>query len=117
MHMPQSGTKKWRLYGLFKGYLCAFDEPEIDCQGCHTAAKKKETTMSQMTSFEKAVNAWVKLSAFVRMVTVTARNAHAPVGRGSKTSPAHAMQCTADMSPEMADGIMTHSVLQWMQQC
>lgn len=45
--------------------------------------------MSQITSFEKAVKACVKLSVLVRMVTVIARNAHAPVGRGSKTRPAN----------------------------
>ena len=44
--------------------------------------------MSQMTSFWKAVKACWKLRVLVKMVTVTARNAHAPVGRGSKTSPA-----------------------------
>ena len=53
-----------------------------------TAAKKKETTMSQITSFWKAMNACWKLSVFVKIVTVTARKAHAPVGKGSKTSPA-----------------------------
>lgn len=52
-----------------------------------TAAKKNETTINQMTSLEKAVKAWVKLSVFVKMETVTARNAHAPVGRGSSTRP------------------------------
>ena len=53
-----------------------------------TAAKKKETTMSQMTSFWKAVKACWKLRVFVKMVTVIERNAQAPVGKGSKTSPA-----------------------------
>lgn len=57
-----------------------------------TAAKKNETTMSQMTSLEKAVKAWVKLRVLVKMETVTARNAHAPVGRGSSTRPAMAEQ-------------------------
>ena len=62
------------------------DEGEAAC--VRTAAKKKETTMSQMTSFWKAMKACWKLRVLVKMVTVTARNAQAPVGKGSKTSPA-----------------------------
>ena len=53
-----------------------------------TAAKKKETTISQMTSFWKAVKACWKLRVLVKMVTVIDRNAQAPVGNGSNTSPA-----------------------------
>lgn len=44
--------------------------------------------MSQMTSFWKAMKACWKLRVLVNMVTVTARNAQAPVGKGSNTSPA-----------------------------
>ena len=44
--------------------------------------------MSQMTSFWNAMKACWKLSVFVKIVTVTARKAHAPVGKGSRTSPA-----------------------------
>ncbi len=58
-----------------------------------TAAKKNETTMSQMTSLENAVKAWEKVSVFVKIETVTARNAHAPVGRGSNTRPVMADTC------------------------
>ena len=44
--------------------------------------------MSQMTSLEKAVKACPKLSVLVATAVVTARNAQAPVGSGSSTSPA-----------------------------
>lgn len=54
----------------------------------HTAAKKKETTMSQMTSFVNALKACGKVSTFVKTAVVTAKKAQAPVGRGSKTRPA-----------------------------
>lgn len=43
--------------------------------------------MSQITSFWKAVNASVKVRVFVKIDIVTARNAQAPVGRGSNTNP------------------------------
>ena len=54
--------------------------------------------MSQMTSFWKAVKACWKLRVLVNIVTVTARNAQAPVGKGSNTSPAAGKEClqTAD---------------------
>lgn len=45
--------------------------------------------MSQMTSFWNATKACWKVSVFVNTAVVTARNAQAPVGRGSSTSPAH----------------------------
>ena len=48
--------------------------------------------MSQMTSFWKAMKACWKLRVLVKMVTVTARNAQAPVGKGSKTSPAEEVE-------------------------
>mmetsp|Transcript_26049 Transcript_26049/g.66254 ORF Transcript_26049/g.66254 Transcript_26049/m.66254 type:complete len:277 (+) Transcript_26049:2006-2836(+) len=50
-------------------------------------AKKKDTTMSQMTSLVMALNACAKVSVFVARVTVTAMKAHAPTGRGSSTRP------------------------------
>lgn len=43
--------------------------------------------MSQMTSLLKALKAAEKLSVLVTTATVTARNAQAPVGNGSSTSP------------------------------
>jgi hypothetical protein len=54
----------------------------------HTLAKKKDTTISQITSFVKAVNVAAHVKVFVAIATVAARNAHAPTGRGSRTSPA-----------------------------
>lgn len=57
-----------------------------------TAAKKKETTMSHMTSFVNAPKAWPKVSVLVKTAVVTARKAQAPVGRGSSTRPAHNRQ-------------------------
>ena len=53
-----------------------------------TAAKKNETTISQMTSLVKAPKAWPKVSVLVVIAVVTARNAQAPVGKGSNTKPA-----------------------------
>lgn len=47
--------------------------------------------MSQMTSLQKALKAAAKVRVFVKMATVTAKNAQAPVGRGSKTSPANSV--------------------------
>ena len=58
--------------------------------GAPTAAKKKDTTISQMTSLLKAAKAAWKGSVFVDTAVVTARNAHAPVGNGSSTRPAQA---------------------------
>lgn len=52
-----------------------------------TAAKKKETTINQMTSFEKAPKAWEKVRVLVRTAVVTPSSAHAPVGNGSRTKP------------------------------
>ena len=57
-----------------------------------TAAKKNDTTMSQMTSLVKAENACPKLSVLVATAVVTARNAQAPVGSGSSTRPARQVQ-------------------------
>ena len=59
--------------------------------------------MSQMTSFWKATKACWKLRVLVKMVTVTARNAQAPVGKGSKTSPAqeHRLCLTSRDEPSM----------------
>mmetsp|Transcript_1237 Transcript_1237/g.4013 ORF Transcript_1237/g.4013 Transcript_1237/m.4013 type:complete len:418 (-) Transcript_1237:1073-2326(-) len=51
-------------------------------------AKKNETTMSQMTSFVNAEKVCVNVSVLVAMATVADRNAQAPTGRGSSTSPA-----------------------------
>lgn len=53
-------------------------------------AKKKETTMSHMTSLQKALKAAANVRVFVKMAVVTAKNAHAPVGKGSNTRPAAA---------------------------
>ena len=51
-------------------------------------AKKKETTMSQMTSLQKAEKHCEKVSVLVATTAVAVRNAHAPVGSGSSTRPA-----------------------------
>jgi hypothetical protein len=51
-------------------------------------AKKNDTTMSQMTSLLKALKHCEKVSVFVATATVAVRNAHAPVGNGSRTNPA-----------------------------
>jgi hypothetical protein len=51
-------------------------------------AKKKEMTMSQMTSLVKAEKAAVKGSVRVATAAVSPRKAHAPTGRGPSTSPA-----------------------------
>ena len=53
-----------------------------------TFAKKKETTMSQMTSLLKALKHCEKVSVLVATATVAVRNAHAPVGSGASTRPA-----------------------------
>ena len=53
-----------------------------------TLAKKKETTMSQMTSLQKALKHCAKVRVFVATTRVAVRKAQAPVGRGSSTSPA-----------------------------
>ena len=50
-------------------------------------AKKKETTMSQMTSLQKAEKQAWKDSVLVATTTVAVRKAQAPVGSGSRTSP------------------------------
>ena len=52
-----------------------------------TLAKKKDTTMSQMTSLVKALKAWPKVRVLVATAAVTAQSAHAPTGSGSSTSP------------------------------
>ena len=59
-------------------------------QRARAFAKKKDTTMSQMTSFVKAVKAWLKVRVLVAMAVVTARKAQAPTGSGSSTRPAQA---------------------------
>lgn len=46
--------------------------------------------MSQMTSLQKALKAWLKVSVLVKTAAVTDKKAQAPVGRGSSTSP----ECT-----------------------
>lgn len=53
-----------------------------------TLAKKKETTMSQMTSLQKAEKHCEKDSVLVATTVVAVRKAHAPVGSGSNTRPA-----------------------------
>ncbi len=50
-------------------------------------AKKKETTMSQMTSLVIAEKAWANVKVLVASVAVTAIKAQAPTGSGSNTSP------------------------------
>ena len=50
-------------------------------------AKKKEMTMSQMTSDVKAENAALNVSTLVAMAAVRPRNAQAPTGSGSSTRP------------------------------
>ena len=52
------------------------------------AAKKNDTTMSQMTSLRKAEKACAKLSAPEATAAVAATAAQAPVGSGSSTKPA-----------------------------
>ena len=44
--------------------------------------------MSHMTSFVKALNAWLKVRVLVKTAAVTDRKAQAPTGSGSNTSPA-----------------------------
>lgn len=51
-------------------------------------AKKKDTTISQITSLVNALNAAAKVKVFVATATVTAMKAQAPTGRGSSTRPA-----------------------------
>ena len=53
-----------------------------------TLAKKKETTMSQMTSLQKALKHCAKVRVLVATTSVPIKNAHAPVGSGSRTRPA-----------------------------
>ena len=60
----------------------------------HTAAKKKDTTISQMTSLQKALKAAWKGRTLQNTAQVTDRNAQAPVGNGSSTRP---VQCQAWM--------------------
>ena len=55
-----------------------------------TAAKKNDTTMSQMTSLLKAAKAAWKGRILVATAVVTERNTQAPVGSGSSTRPASA---------------------------
>ena len=50
--------------------------------------------MSQMTSLLKAAKAAWKGRIFRKTAVVTDRNAQAPVGRGSNTSPAHEQSCS-----------------------
>ena len=66
--------------------------------------------MSQMTSFWKAVKACWKLRVLVKMVTVTARNAQAPVGKGSNTSPAgQALPSRHDSSAQYHCAMQPHN--------
>jgi hypothetical protein len=51
-------------------------------------AKKKDTTMSQMTSLVKAEKVAAKVRVLVAMAVVADRKAQAPTGIGSRTSPA-----------------------------
>lgn len=51
-------------------------------------AKKKEITMSQMTSLVKAPKAEEKVRVFVRIEVVSPRKAQAPTGKGLRTRPA-----------------------------
>lgn len=51
-------------------------------------AKKKEITISQITSLVNAVNALEKDSVLVTMEAVRPRKAQAPTGKGLKTRPA-----------------------------
>lgn len=51
-------------------------------------AKKKDITISQITSLVNAPNAMVNGSVWVTIVVVRPRNAHAPPGRGLSTRPA-----------------------------
>ena len=44
--------------------------------------------MSHMTSFVKALNAWLKVRVLVKTAAVTDKKAQAPTGSGSNTSPA-----------------------------
>jgi hypothetical protein len=71
-----------------QAWVHAADAAERARCGLPTRAKKKETTMSQMTSFVKAEKAAEKASVLVAMAVVTARKAQAPTGSGSSTSPA-----------------------------
>ena len=52
-----------------------------------TRAKKKDTTMSQITSLVNAEKVCAKVSVLVATAVDAARNAHAPTGRGSSTKP------------------------------
>ena len=62
--------------------------------------------MSQMTSLQKALKAAAKVRVFVKIATVTAKNAHAPVGRGSKTSPANSVSFSSQLG---AESVGSHS--------
>lgn len=72
-----------------KPFDCAHQHPHAPIPAPHSLAlaKKKETTMSQMTSFVKAVKACAKVRVLVATATVTPRNAQAPTGSGSSTRP------------------------------
>lgn len=52
-----------------------------------TLAKKKDTTISQMTSLVMAPMACPNVSVFVTTLTVTAMKAQAPTGSGSRIRP------------------------------
>jgi uncharacterized membrane protein len=82
--MPAQGSVRECL----QAWVHAADAAERARCGLPTRAKKKETTMSQMTSFVKAEKAAEKASVLVAMAVVTARKAQAPTGSGSSTSPA-----------------------------
>ena len=53
-----------------------------------TLAKKKDTTINQITSFVNAENAALNDKVFVAIAAVAAKNAQAPTGKGSNTRPA-----------------------------
>lgn len=53
-----------------------------------TLAKKKDTTMSQITSLLNAENAAENDSVLVATAVVADKKAHAPTGRGDSTRPA-----------------------------
>ena len=49
--------------------------------------------MSQMTSLQKALKAWLKVRVLVNTAAVTDKKAQAPVGKGSSTSPECTYSC------------------------
>lgn len=64
-------------------------------------AKKKETTISQITSLQKAEKHCEKVRVLVATTVVAVRNAQAPVGSGSRTSPGppHHHHMSPDRNP------------------